>query len=97
MIRGRQFGQRDDIPRQRAAGKRTAGAEIGPGPDPRLAFQAGGNLLRVRTDVLAQSGHLVDVRDGKREDRIKGVLHHFRRLGAHEHDLLGERGKQFFD
>ena len=51
-FRGRQFGERDDIAGQRAAGKWAAGTEIGLGPDARFAFQASGNFLRIRANVF---------------------------------------------
>jgi len=41
--------------------------QIGLWPDARFAFQAGGNLLGVRANVLAQPRDLIDERDGKRE------------------------------
>src|ERR1019366_1776523 len=67
VFRSRQFGQHNNITRERAAGKRTTGTEISLWPDAWFAFQTGGNLLGVRADVFAQSCNLVDERDGKRE------------------------------
>ena len=67
-FRSRQLGERNHVARERAAGERAAGAEISLRPDARLTFQSGGNLLRVRAGVFAEARHLVDERDGQRQE-----------------------------
>ena len=79
-----EVGQRNNIARQRSAGERTAGAEIGARPNARFALESQGNFLRVGAHVFAEARDLVDEGNGHGEKRIERVLHHFRGFGAHE-------------
>ena len=62
-----QFGQRDYVARQRAAGERSSRSEISFRPDARLALETHGNFLGVGTGMFAKAGDLVDESDRQRK------------------------------
>lgn len=91
------FGERNDVARERAAGEGAAGAEVRLGPDANVALQSGGNFLRVRAGVFAEAGDLVDEGDADGEEGVERVFHHLGGFGAHEERLRGEGFEELFE
>ena len=74
--RGTEALERAKVARERAAGERRAWSQIRSRPDSRLALERALDVLSVGAVDFTEPSHLVDERDGRRQERVEGVLRH---------------------
>src|SRR5438105_8940156 len=79
-------GEKNDVASESSAGECTARSEVRRWPDALFALQAAFDFLRIRADMLADGGDLVDEHDRGGQKSVEGVLGHLRGFDGHPFD-----------